>query len=107
MKYTKHIKMQNILKSLTVLFLATLLSKGEIITVSSPEHIYNQQPLTGHLEWKTQKLSKYQSLGKFKITYYNGNGSAMEGGANNCFGEPLKEGMIAVDPDVIDRKSVV
>lgn len=49
----------------------------------------------------------YKDLGEFKITYYNGDGSALEGGSKNCLGEDLQEGMIAVDPDVIELGSKV
>lgn len=53
------------------------------------------------LKEEVKVLEKIKSLGEFKISYYNGDGSAIEGGSNNCLGEPLEYGMIAVDTDII------
>lgn len=44
-------------------------------------------------------------LGEFKVTFYNGDGSAIEGGSNDRYGNPLKAGVIAVDDDIMAMKA--
>lgn len=59
-------------------------------------------------EYEMKTVEKNMYMGdNWKVTFYNGDGSPMEGGSNDRFGNPLKEGSIAVDEDVIPMNSTL